>query len=246
MALSSREDLKQYCLRHLGQPVIEINVDEQQLEDRIDEALGIFKEYHFDGVLPTYLKYQITETDITNQYIPVTNDNVYGINKILVLPSSNPLSMWNVKYQIFLNEIYNYNATSYTGYVLTQQHLRNIEMLFSGEVPIRFNRLTNKLYLDLDWKGDIRAGDFIIIDCYVAIDEANTPKIWNDRFLKRYTTALFKRQWGENLKKFGGIQLIGGTTLNGQTLYDEAIQEIDKIQAEMQSFYELPPMFQVG
>lgn len=246
MATSSREDLKQYCLRHLGQPVIEINVDDQQLEDRIDEALGIFKEYHFDGLLPTYTKYQITANDIANQYIPITSNNVYGINKILVLPSSNPLSMWNVKYQIFLNEIYNYNATSYTGYVLTQQHLRNIEMLFSGEVPIRFNRLLNKLYLDLDWKKDITVGDYIIIDCYVAIDETTNTKIWNDRFLKRYTTALFKRQWGENLKKFGGIQLIGGTTLNGQTLYDEAVQEIDKIQAEMQSFYEVPPMFQVG
>jgi hypothetical protein len=246
MATSSREDLKQYCLRHLGQPVIEINVDDQQLEDRIDEALGIFKEYHFDGLLPTYTKYQITADDLVNQYIPITSNNVYGINKILVLPSSNPLSMWNVKYQIFLNEIYNYNATSYTGYVLTQQHLRNIEMLFTGEVPIRFNRLTNKLYLDLDWRKDIAVGDFIIIDCYVAIDETTNTRIWNDRFLKRYTTALFKRQWGENLKKFGGIQLIGGTTLNGQTLYDEAVQEIDKIQAEMQSFYEVPPMFQVG
>lgn len=246
MAVTSREGLKQYCLRHLGQPVIEINVDDLQLEDRIDEALSIFKEYHFDGVVPTYLKYQITAADITNQYIPITDDKVYGINKIFTLPSSNPLSMWNVKYQIFLNEIYNYNATSYTGYVLTQQHLRNIEMLFSGEVPIRFNRLTNKLYLDLDWKGDIKAGDFIIIECFVAIDDETNTKIWNDRFIKRYTTALFKRQWGENLKKFGGIQLIGGTTLNGQTLYDEAVQEIDKIQSEMQSFFELPPKMQVG
>jgi hypothetical protein len=246
MAVSSREDLKQYCLRHLGQPVIEINADDWQLEDRIDEALSWFKEYHFDGVLPTYLKYQIAAADITNRYVPITNDLILGINKIMPLPSSNPLSMWNVKYQIFLNEIYNYNATSYTGYVLTQQHLRNIEMLFSGEVPIRFNRLTNQLHLDTDWGNDLKVGDYIIIDCYVAIDSDTNTKIWNDRWLKKYTTALFKRQWGENLKKFGGIQLIGGTTLNGQTLYDEAVAEIDKIEGTVQSEMELPPMFQIG
>lgn len=246
MASTSREDLKQYCLRHLGQPVIEINVDDWQLEDRIDEALSWFKEYHYDGVLPTYTKYQITSTDVTNRYVPITSDLVLGINKIMPLSSSNPLSMWNVKYQIFLNEIYNYNATSYTGYVLTQQHLRNIEMLFSGEVPIRFNRLTNKLYLDTDWGNDLKAGDWIVIDCYVAIDTDSNTKIWNDRWLKKYTTALFKRQWGENLKKFGGIQLIGGTTLNGQTLYDEAVAEIDKIEGSVQSEMELPPMFLIG
>jgi hypothetical protein len=246
MSTASREDLKQYCLRHLGQPVIEINVDDYQLEDRIDEALSWFREYHFDGVLPTYLKYQILAADVTNRYVPITNDLVLGINKIMPLASSNPLSMWNVKYQIFLNEIYNYNATSYTGYVLTQQHLRNIEMLFTGEVPIRFNRLTNKLYLDTDWGNDLKAGDWIVIDCFVAIDDTSNTKIWNDRWLKKYTTALFKRQWGENLKKFGGIQLIGGTTLNGQTLYDEAIAEIDKIEGTVQSEMELPPMFQIG
>ena len=154
--------------------------------------------------------------------------------------------MWNVKYQIFLNEIYNYNATSYTGYVLTQQHLRNIEMLFSGEVPIRFNRLTNKLYLDTNWGVDLKANDYIVIDCFVAIDDTTNTKIWNDRWLKKYTTALFKRQWGINLKKYSGIQLVGGTTLNGQTIYDEAVAEIDKIERDMQAYFELPPMFQIG
>jgi hypothetical protein len=246
MAVASREDLKQYCLRHLGQPVIEINVDDYQLEDRIDEALAVFHEYHFDGVLPTYLKYQITDTDVTNRYVPVENNLVIGINKIMPLPSSNPLSMWNVKYQIYLNEIYNYNASSFVGYVLTQQHLRNIEMLFSGEKPIRFNRLTNRLYIDGDWGTDLKAGDWVIIDCFVAIDSDTNTKIWNDRWLKKYTTALFKRQWGENLKKFGGIALIGGTTLNGKELYDEAVGEIDKIETDMQAAFELPPSMQVG
>jgi hypothetical protein len=246
MAVSTREDLKQYCLRHLGQPVIEINVDDYQLEDRIDEALNLFKDYHYDGVLPTYTKYQITSTDVTNRYVPMTNPLVMGVNKILVLPSTNPLSMWNVKYQIFLNEIYNYNATSYTGYVLTQQHLRNIEMLFSGETPIRFNRLAERLYLDTNWGNDIKAGDWIVIDCFVAIDETTTYKIWSDRWLKKYTTALFKRQWGENLKKFGGIQMVGGTTFSGQAIYDEAMGELDKIETDMQSYFELPVDFQVG
>ena len=138
-------------MRDLGQPVIEINVDDYQLEDRIDEALSVFREYHFDGVLPTYTKYQITAADVANRYVPITNNLVLGINKIMPLAASNPLSMWNVKYQIYLNEIYNYNASSFVGYVLTHQHLRNIEMLFSGEVPIRFKRLTNHLWLDTDW-----------------------------------------------------------------------------------------------
>lgn len=245
-SVNSREKLKQYCLRHLGHPVIEINVDDDQLEDRIDEALAMYREFHFDGLVPSYVKYQITAADMTNKYIPITNPLVTGIEKILVLPSTNPLSMWNVKYQIFLNEIYNYNATSYTGYVITQQHLRNIEMLFSGETPVRFNRLTEKLYLDADWGTTIKENDWIIIKCYIAVDPDTNTKIWGDRWLKKYTSALFKRQWGENLSKYSGIQLVGGTTLNGLELYDKAVAEIEKLEQELRLENEIPPDFFVG
>jgi hypothetical protein len=245
-SINTREKLKQYCLRHLGHPVIEINVDDDQLEDRIDEALAMFREFHFDGLVPSYVKYQITSDDVTNKYIPITNPLVTGIEKILVLPSTNPLSMWNVKYQIFLNEIYNYNATSYTGYVITQQHLRNIEMLFSGETPIRFNRLTEKLYLDADWGNTVKAGDFIIIKCYVAVDPETNTRIWGDRWLKKYTSALFKRQWGENLSKYSGIQLVGGTTLNGLELYDKAVAELEKLEQQLRLENEIPPDFFIG
>jgi hypothetical protein len=246
MAVNTREKLKQYCLRELGHPVIEINADDDQLEDRIDEALAMFREYHFDGTTPSYTKYQITATDVTNRYVPITNDLVTGIEKILVLPSSNPLSMWNVKYQIFLNEIYNFNATSYTGYVLTQQHLRNIEMLFSGETPIRFNRLSGQLQLDTNWGTDIKAGDYIVIKGYIAIDPDTNTKIWSDRWLKRYLTALFQRQWGQNLSKYSGIQLVGGTTLNGLEMLDRAETKIKELEAELRADNEIPPDFFVG
>ena len=197
--------------------------------------------------MPTYLKYQITAADVTNRYVPIANDLVNGIEKILILAQSNPVSMWNVKYQIFLNDIYNFNTTtSFTGYFLTMQHLRQIEMLFQGETPIRFNRLTNQLFLDADWGNDIKEGDWIVIKCFVAIDQASNTRIWNDKWLKKYTTALFKRQWGNNMKKYSGIQLLGGTTLNGKEIYDEAIAELDELHDELRLENELPPDMMVG
>jgi len=243
----TRAQLKDWCLRRLGFPVIEINVDDDQVEDRIDEALQYFQDFHFDGVERWYLKHQVSSTDITNEYIPITNDAVIGINRIFPVSSTNAsVNMFDLRYQLRLHELYDFTSTSYVNYVLTQQHIRTLDMLFAGENPIRFNRHNRKLYLDWNWTGDITAGEYIIIEGFIILDPDTYTNVYNDRMLKRYATALIKRQWGSNLKKFSGMSLPGGVNINGQQIYDEAVQEIKELEEEIRNTYEEPPQFLVG
>ena len=154
--------------------------------------------------------------------------------------------MFDLRYQLRLHELYDFTSTSYVNFVLTQQHLRTLDMLFSGEQPIRFNRHQNRLYIDLQWGTDIQTNEYLIIEAYRIVDPDSYNDVYNDRWLKRYSTALIKRQWGLNLKKFGGIQLPGGVQLNGQQIYDEAETEIANLEQEMQDKYEVPPEFILG
>lgn len=242
---TSRATLKQYCLRALGAPVLTIEIDDEQLDDRVDEALQKYREYHYDGTLETYLKYQLTSTDITNQYIPIDNSSVIGIRDVLMIPSTATTSMWSMKYQTFLNEIYNFTSVSYSGYVITQQHLRNIEMLFTVKPTIRFNKNIGRLYIDQDWSLMI-AGAYIIIHCSVVTEPETYTKIYDDIWIKKYTTALCKRQWGNNLKKYSGIQMLGGVSVNGQQIHDEAVIEIKELEDELENTYSYPTQFYVG
>jgi hypothetical protein len=246
-AVSTREELKDWCLRQLGFPVIDINVDDDQVEDRIEEAFEFFQDFHFDGTEKVYLKHEITSTDITNKYIPITNNGIIGITRIFPVAASNAtVNMFDLRYQLRLHELYDFTSTSYVNYVLTMQHIRTLDMLFSGEQPIRFNRHSNRLYLDWNWMQFAQAGEFIIIEGSAILDPTEYPKVYNDRMLKRLATAYLKRQWGNNMKKFGGMQLPGGITMNGQQVFDEAIAEIKELEQEIRVTYEAPPQFLVG
>ena len=265
----SRQTLVDYCLRALGAPVIEINVDDDQLGDRLDEALQFYQEYHSDAVIKRYRKYQITELDIVNVFISIP-DTFLTISRVLPFDSNTAGSGdFNVEYQMMLNGLFDLNksAGSMLNYSMTQQHLALIDQMFDGkDQTTRFNRHIGQLFIETRWGTDLKEGDWIIFEGYEMVvpktnahgefygsgTDANAPelvtstKVYNDMFLKRYLTALIKRQWGINIKKFDGMQLPGGVTMNGQQIYDEANEEILKIEEEVQLKYEMPPAFYVG
>ena len=264
---STRETLKQYCLRNLGKPVIDINVDDDQVEDRIDEALQYFAQYHVDGVERMYLKYLVTADDITRMTTDasesVTENSVTTTYKradnFLVVPSSVisvinvfPLSdranlnMFDVRYQLRLNDLYDFSSTSIVHYQMTMQHLDLLDHILVGETVIRHNQHQNRLYMDADFQTDFVDGDYIIIECYRKLDPATFVDIWDDIFLKKYATQLIKQQWGANLSKFEGVQMLGGVTLNGAKLFEEAQADIEKLEEQIQLAYELPPNYMIG
>ena len=331
---TTREDFKDYCLRNLGAPVLEINVDDDQVEDRVDEALDIFRLYHYDGIEKMYLKRQITAStmkitsnnglsfagnskivgqtsgvvatvygsqnsvppyntdqsilyvghlaptitgrpvgptvmftpgetitginaagapitgtisnatdwftkgDLENKYIPI-DDSVYGVTRVMPLfqGTSSSKSIFDLQYQLRLNDLYDLASTSLIYYTTVMQHLATLDLILNGKPIYRFNRLENKLQLDLDWTNPqkIDVGNYIIVEAYRGLDPVEFKKVWNEPWLKRYTTALIKRQWGTNLKKFSGLQLPGGVTLDGNLLYREAMDEIKQLEDEIQN-----------
>jgi len=264
---STRETLKQYCLRNLGKPVIDINVDDDQVEDRIDEALQYFAQYHVDGVERMYLKYLVTADDITRMTTDasesVTENSITTTYKradnFLVVPSSVisvinvfPLSdranlnMFDVRYQLRLNDLYDFSSTSIVHYQMTMQHLDFLDHILVGEKPMRFNQLSNRLYVDMDWGTDITAGEYLIFEVYRKVDPDTYTDLYDDLYLKRYVTALIKRQWGQNLSKFSGTAMLGGVTLNGPELFSSAIDEQQKLEEEIRLNYEEPPHMQQG
>lgn len=243
---STREQHKDWCLRQLGFPVIDINVDDDQVDDAIDQSLQYFQDFHFDSMERTYLKHQISDTDKLNQYIPIP-DGIIGVTRIFPVSSTNAsVNMFDLRYQLRLHELYDFTSTSYVNYVLTQQHIRTLDLLFSGETPIRFNKHTNKLFIDWGWDFKIDVGEWIIIEGFVIIDPANYVKVWNDRLLKKLSTAYIKKQWGTNMKKFQGMQLPGGIMMNGQQIFNEAVQEIAETEQLIRDTYQEPPTFILG
>ena len=264
---NTRETLKQYCLRALGQPVIEINVDDDQLEDRIDEAVQYFQQYHYDGIRRTYLKYQYTSADKTrvtgnssetatknsvstdwkegNNFL-VVPDSVISVINIFPFSDKGNLNLFDVRYQLRLNDLYDFSSTSVINYDIVLRHLDFLDHILVGEKPLRFNQHDNRLYIDMDWTNDLQVGEYLVIECYRKLDPATYTDVWDDIYLKRYTTALFKKQWGANLSKFGGVQMIGGVTLNGVEIYQQAMDDIMKLETEIRSTYELNPAMMIG
>ena len=243
---ASRQELIDYCLRSLGQPVIEINIDDDQVEDRIDEALQFYRDFHYDSVELVYLKHQVTSNNISQQYIEL-NDAITGVER--VIPFTNKtrgIDLFDVRYQILLNDIYSLQSTDIIYYSQVQTQLQLLNDLLVGQKPVRFNRHTNRLYIDMDWEMDTSPGEFIIVQAYRILDPNTYTDVYNDEYLKRYATALIKKQWGNNLKKFEGVQMPGGVTLNGQKIYDEAIEEIQELKDEVKNTYQLPVDFFVG
>lgn len=318
-SVTTRQELIDYCLRRLGQPVIEINIDDDQVEDRIDDALQFYREYHFDAVEEVYLKTQVTASNLIlttnnantfavgdiltgatsgvistvysvptsgnlllvnntteeanfsvgetvtgsvsgstatvvsfekgsydNRYFGIS-DAVYGIKKVLPFyDRTSGINLFDIRYQMLVQDLYNLMSVDMIHYTMIQSHLSLINQLLVGQKPFRFNRHMNRLYIDMDWERDAAIGSYLIVNAYRILDPSTYSDVYNDMFLKRYATALIKRQWGENLKKFQGVQLPGGVTLNGQVIYEEALEEITKIEDEMQSRFELPVDFIVG
>ena len=264
---ATREQLKQYALRTLGKPVIEINVDDDQLEDRIDEALQYFAQYHYDGIRRTYLKYQYTQADkdriIGNSSETATKNSVSTSwsegNNYLVVPESvisvinifpfsdkGNLNLFDVRYQLRLNDLYDFSSTSIINYDIVLRHLDFLDHILVGEKPLRFNQHDNRLYIDMDWSEDLKVGEYLVIECYRKLDPTVYTDVYNDIYLKRYTTALFKKQWGANLSKFNGVTMLGGVTLNGQQIYTEALSDIEKLEQEIRSTFELNPAMMIG
>ena len=313
---TSRAELKEYCLRKLGKPVIEINVDDDQVDDRIDEALSYFEDYHFDGTEKIYMKHQLTVEDINRRWI-YAPDAVTFVTGVFPFDNSNAsVNMFDLRYQLRLHDLYDFTSVSYVSYEITMQHLRTLQLLFSGTPQFRFNRKQNKVFLDIDWTRDIQPGQYVIVECYrtlnpqtitltgtcattaasntvvgtgtifdqqllendfvtfgtetLQIDKINSPTsitvrgpfattqtgvsmtaagysdVWNDRFLKKYSTALIKLQWGNNLSKFAGIQMPGGVTLDGVRIMTEAREELEKLEEEMQIINVLPSEILLG
>jgi len=246
MAIANRQQFKEYILRRLGAPVIDINVDDEQVNDRIDDALLKFRDYHFDGMQHVYLPYQLNQTDINNQYITLPEDFV-GVTRVFDINDSySAMNLFNIRYQLHLNELFNISSVSVTPYVVAMRHIEFLEEVFVGKKPIRYNRNTDKLYIDMAWKDDVMPNQFIIIEGYREVNPEENPDVWNDPWLRKYTTALVKLQWGENLKKFEGMNLPGGITFNGQKIWEEANEEINKLDDEVISGYSLPVTDMIG
>ena len=267
---NTKAALKEHCLRSLGKPVIDINVDDDQVDDRIDDALQYFAQYHYDGVERMYLKHKITQSEIDraitntsatatdtadnsitatwlegNGFIPIP-DSVLSVVKVFDFTDKNTVNMFDVRYQLRLNDLYDFSSESVIHYGMTMRHLDFLDHILVGEKPIRFNQHQNRLYIDMDWSQDVNVDDFIIIECYRKLDPNTYTDIYNDIYLKRYTTALIKRQWGANLSKFEGVQMLGGVTLNGAKLFEEAQADIEKLEEQIQLAYELPPNYMIG
>lgn len=243
---NSRETLKEYCLRRLGHPVIKINVDDDQLEDRIDDALQKYKRYHYDGVEQMYIPHQITSTDVQFKYLPI-DPAIERITKIIPLNSEgNITSMFSFDYQFRLNDMRHLITAPVTNYVITQSHLQLLHNIFVGEISFEYNKATQRLFLEQKWGEKLKEGDWIVAECYVAVDPDVATAVYNDSWLKSYTTQLFKRQWGEQMKKFGNLEIPGGIILNGKEVYDEASESIEKLEEELETKYQPPPMFLVG
>ena len=278
---STRSELITYAKRQLGAPVLEINVADEQVEDLLDDAIQYFQERHFDGVYPSFLKYKLTEDDITrgrsrdgetdNIGITTTTatatidggtttfsftetanylqlpDDIIGVSKVFHFDGSNRMSsgMFSLKYQLFLNDVYFYGSTELLTYAMTKTYLEDINFLLTTQKQIRFNKRQNRLYLDIDWSS-VSADEFLVFDVFRTLNPNDYAKVYNDSFLKRYFTALVKRQWGQNLMKFQGVKLPGGVELNGRQIYDDAMNDLTIIREQMSNTYELPPLDMIG
>ena len=273
---TTKQELIDHCLRKLGAPVLEINVSDEQLDDIVDDAVQYFNERHFDGVERMYLKYKITQDDIDRgQADPLTSnttgivsttatsggfsntwyensnfincpDSVIGVEKVFKFDTSSISGgMFSIKYQLFLNDLYYFNSVELLQYSMTKRYLEDIDFLLTTDKQIRFNKRQDRLYLDIDWKSQA-VNQFIVLDCYRALDPENFSQIYNDSFLKRYCTAMIKKQWGQNLIKFRGVKLPGGIEFNGREIYQDGVEEVNAIRDQMSSTYELPPLDMIG
>ena len=306
MSVTTRQGLIDYCLRALGSPMVDINVTEEMIQDRVDEALEYFRLYHYDGIEKVYLKHKITSSyltittsnsedflinetipgqtseatatvivlkdidcniinikdingtflpneiitsengfailssenpitlgDIDNRYIPV-DDWIYGVVRVLPFSSgAMSSSMFSLQYQMRMYDLYDLSSTSIIYYKQMMSHLSLLDMELNGKPTFRFNRLNNRIYLDINWGSILVAGEYVVVECYRAMNPAECGRVYGELWLKHYTTALLKKQWGQNLAKFGGMQLPGGITIDGQSIYAQGLKEQKDLEVDI-------------
>lgn len=269
-APNSKATFKDYIKRALGAPVVEINIDDDQMDDRVDEALQYFREFHYEGSIKTYLKHQITQAEIdsfkTNEthtaattgtqaiasqtfgeaqnYITLP-EHVLAVINLFPFSSGTQSNMFDIQYQLRLNDLWDLTSTSVMYYAQVQSHLALLNQMLVGQIPIRYNMHSNRLYIDYN-ANKLTANEWIIIECYRKIDPTDMTDVYNDMWLKKYATALVKYQWGENLAKFTGIALPGGVTLNSEQMKTEAKEEITRLEEESRLNFEMPVMDMMG
>ena len=269
---STKATLKSYCLRALGFGVIDINVSDDQADDRLDEALQYFAQYHYDGIEKMYLKHLITSDDVTRarsdasttatdtadssitatwkegkNFIPIPSAVVSVVRVFPLTDTGAGSNMFDIRYQLRLNDLFDFSSTSVIQYQMTMDNIDLLEHILVGETPIRFNQHQNRLYVDMDWENDVTADvDYMIIECYRKLDPTTYTDVYDDIYLKRYATALIKKQWGANLSKFNGVTMLGGVEMNGEALYSQAQEEQNKLEEEIQLAFELPINYMVG
>jgi hypothetical protein len=246
--IDSRESLKDYCFARLGAPYSEINVEETQLDYIIDDCVQRYQDFAENGTERTYFRHLLATADITNKFISLPS-NITGIIRVLSYTANGSVggaSPFNATYELQMDIAFNSANSGLLYFTQMQQYLSLIDQTLNGQPLFRFNRVMDKLFLDTDWSRRLRAGMWIVAECYAAIDPDTYTKMWNEPWFKSYTTAKIKQQWGTNLKKFSGIAMIGGTTLNGQLMYDEATEEILMLEKELRDVWEAPPSFFTG
>ena len=262
---ASKTELKNYALRRLGFPAIDINVCDEQLDDLIEEAIDYYQEYHYNGSYQSLMKIEVTDNIKTaatsssqqggtnwyenNNYVDLP-PGVLGINHVYTnigASSVVPGNIFNIKYQIFLNDIYAMTHGQILHYFMTSQYLETLDWVTNSQQNrrVKFNEHQGRLYLDFDWD-TLQAGDHILVDLTMRQDPDTYTGMYNDAWLKDYVEALFQQQWGRNLSKYDGIQMLGGVTLNGRQILEDASQFKKDLEADVRNTYELPPMDLVG
>jgi len=231
-APTTRDEFKDYILRKLGQPVIQVNVSDEQVEDRVDEAVSFWRDYHYNGSQLVYLKHELTADDVANKYITLPS-GLLGIQGIFRFNSNvaTGQGMFNVSYQFVLNNLTDLTSYNVQNYYMTMQHIEFMQEVLVGRIPIRYNKHVNKLYIDAD-EATLIEGNYIIVEAYDVINPSDYPDVWGDRWLQNYAAVLVKENWGSNLTKFSNMQLVGGVSFNGEQILQEAREERQRMEEE--------------
>ena len=264
---NTKAELKEYALRRLGKPVLEINVSDDQCDDAIDYTLQKFQQFHYDGAERVYLKHKITQADLdrakdtndttttsvagnstwleSNTYIEIPQ-HILSIEGIFSFTDKGTANIFDIRYQMRLNDLYDFTSTQFYHYYMIQQHLGTIDFLLEGIKPTRYIATQNRLYLDMDWQADVLLDQYFVIKCWRALDPLTWTEIYDNMWVKDYTAAKIKKQWGSNMTKFQNVQMPGGVTLNGEMIYNDAVQELKDLDEQLRTEWETPPLDMIG
>ena len=264
---NTKAELKEYALRRLGKPVLEINVSDDQCDDAIDYTLQKFQQFHYDGAERVYLKHKVTQADIDraeatsdttttstagnsewkerNNYIEIPQ-HIISVEGLFSFTDKGTANMFDIRYQMRLNDLYDFTSTQFYHYYMIQQHLETIDFILEGMHPVRYQAVQDKVYLDFDWSQDALEDQFIVIKCWRALQPDTWTEIYNQMWLKDYATAKIKKQWGTNLTKFTSVQMPGGITLNGEMIYNDAVEELKILDEQLRTTWETPPLDMIG